>query len=128
MRYIDSKSIIELKISVVKVSKLYKIIHLMFVDDILLMSKADRTEWLFILDVLHIFCNVTGLSINSLKSTVHYWGVSEAELSTLNDSIPFPFLDLKDGLTYLGFRLKLGASTSTDWSWLVAMFERKIGF
>jgi hypothetical protein len=83
---------------------------------------------LFILDVLHVFCNVSGLSINSLKSTVHYWGVSEAELSLLKNSIPFPFLDLKDGLRYLGYRLKPGASTSADWSWLVAMFERKIGF
>jgi hypothetical protein len=123
-----SKSISEHRISGIKVSNFIKIVHLMFVDDILLMSKADLAEWLVILDLLQLFCSVSGLSINFSKSTVHYWGLSEAELSILKDSIPFSFFDLKEGFRYLGYQLKPGASSSADWSWLVAIFERRIGF
>jgi hypothetical protein len=47
-----SKSISEHHITGIKVSNLIKIVHLMFVDDILLMSKADLAEWLAILDLL----------------------------------------------------------------------------
>jgi hypothetical protein len=122
------KSIAEHKISGLKVSRLIKIFHLMFVDDILLMAKAELSEWLVILDILNVFCTATGLSINSSKSSVHYWGVSEADLLLLKGSIPFTFIDLKEGFCYLGFRLKPRASTPADWSWLVAIFERKINF
>jgi hypothetical protein len=80
------------------------------------------------LDILQVFCTVSGLSINPLKSSVHYWGVSEAELLLLKGSIPYTFLDLKDGFSYLGYRLKPRASSPADWSWLVAIFERKISF
>jgi hypothetical protein len=123
-----AKSISEHRISGIKVSRFIKMVHLMFVDDILIMSKADLPEWLAIMEVLQLFCSATGLSINPLKSTIHYWGLSEAELILLKNSIPFTFIDLKDGFIYLGFRLKPGVSTSADWYWLVALFERRIGF
>lgn len=38
----------------IKVSRFYKLVHLMFVDDILLISSAKLSEWLIILDVLNI--------------------------------------------------------------------------
>jgi hypothetical protein len=79
------------KISGIKVSRLNKIIHLMFVDDILLMSLAELSEWLVILDALHLFCSISGLSINAQKTTVHYWGLSEAELLLFKASIPSLF-------------------------------------
>jgi hypothetical protein len=123
-----SKSISEHHISGIKVSKFLKIVHLMFVDDVLLMTKADLTEWLVILDLLQLFCSVSGLSINYSKSTVHFWGLNEAELVLLKDSIPFSFIDLSKGFRYLGYQLKPGASSSVDWRWLVAIFERRIGF
>jgi hypothetical protein len=63
-----------------------------------------------------------------LKSTVHYWGPSETELSSLKGVIPFSFTDLTFGFKYLGYHLKPGASSASDWSWLVSTFERKIGF
>jgi hypothetical protein len=123
-----TKSFSENRISGIKVSNLVKIFHLMFVDDILLLSKADLAEWLVILDILQHFCSVSGLSINPAKSTVHFWGLSEAELTCLKVSIPYTFIDLNLGFRYLGYQLKPGASSSCDWSWLVAIFERRIGF
>jgi hypothetical protein len=77
-----SRSFSEHKITGIKVSKLIKMVHLMFVDDVLLMSLADPEEWLCILEVLQRFCLVSGLSINLAKSTVHHWGISDSELQS----------------------------------------------
>jgi ribonuclease HI len=123
-----SKSFTDHHISGIKVSNCIKIVHLMFVDDVLLLTKADLAEWLVIQDVLQLFCSVSGLSINYSKSSVHYWGLTDAELLLLKDSIPFTFINLSEGFNYLGFQLKMGASSSGDWRWLVALFERRIGF
>jgi hypothetical protein len=49
-----SKKLSEQHISGIKVSKYIKMVHLMFVDDVLLMSKADLSEWLVIQEVLHL--------------------------------------------------------------------------
>jgi hypothetical protein len=110
-----TKSFTEHKISGIKVSNLIKIVHLMFVDDVLLLSKADPEEWLIILEVLQRFSTVSGLSINHSKSTVHYWGLTDSELHNLKDSIPLTFKHLSEGFIYLGFRMKMGASSPSDW-------------
>jgi hypothetical protein len=123
-----SKSISDHHISGIKVSKFLKIVHLMFVDDVLLMSKANQTEWIVILDLLQKFSSASGLCINFAKSTVHYWGLNDNELCSLKASIPFSFFDLSQGFKYLGYMLKPGSKNSEDWRWLVAKFERKIGF
>jgi hypothetical protein len=123
-----TKSFNELKISGIKVSKFIKIVHLMFVDDVLLLSNADLAEWSVIQDVLLCFCSASGLSINLSKSSVYYWGLSETELLSFKASLPYTFFDLREGFRYLGFQLKLGAYTPADWQWLVNLFERKIAF
>jgi hypothetical protein len=123
-----SRSISDHKISGIKVSKQIKMVHLMFVDDVLLMSTADPMEWHCILEVLQSFCLVSGLSINHAKSTVHFWGVSDADLQLLKATIPLNFLNLSEGLNYLGYHLQMGASSSSDWSWLVASFKKRIDF
>jgi hypothetical protein len=52
----------------------------MFVDDVLIMTKADLVEWTVIQDTLLHFCSISGLSINHSKSSAHYWGLSASEL------------------------------------------------
>jgi hypothetical protein len=59
-----SRSSDDHSISGIKVTKLLKIVHLMFVDDVLVMSKADPLEWRVILDILQAYCHVSGLCIN----------------------------------------------------------------
>jgi hypothetical protein len=121
------KSFSEHKISGIKVTKLIKMFHLMFVDDVLLMTNVVLSEWTVIQEVLFQFCSVSGLSINQSKSTVHFWGLSDPELHCFKLSIPYTFIDLKEGFKYLGYQLKLGASSPDEWLWLVKLFERKIG-
>jgi hypothetical protein len=100
----------------------------MFVDDVLLLSRAHLAEWTTIQEVLQHFCSATGLSINLSKSSVYYWGLSAPELLDFKASLPFSFFDLGEGFKYLGFQLKIGAYSPADWHWLVNLFERKINF
>jgi hypothetical protein len=114
-------------ISSINVIKHLKIIHLMFVDDVLVLSKADPLEWREILNILPAYCYVSGLTINSKKTIVHYWGLAEQELNHLKAILPFTFVDLSYGFKYLGYYLKSRAAKTEDWGWLVAKIEKKIG-
>jgi hypothetical protein len=100
----------------------------MFVDDVLILTKADFAEWQLIQDILHLFNLVSGLCINYSKSSAHHWGLLDPELHHLKNHLPYSFLDLKEGFRYLGYQLKMGASLPEDWRWLVATFEKKIDF
>jgi hypothetical protein len=62
------KSKLENKLTGVKVSNMINILHLLFVDDVLILTKADLSEWKEIFDLIHLFCKVTGLQVNSLKT------------------------------------------------------------
>jgi hypothetical protein len=59
----------------VKVSRIVKILHLIFVDDVLIMSKASLDEWKVIKSLLDRFCCASGLKISPLKSTFHFSGI-----------------------------------------------------
>jgi len=48
----------------IKVSRLTKILHLLFVDDVLIMSKAILLEWREIDKLIYLFCKSSGLSVN----------------------------------------------------------------
>jgi hypothetical protein len=122
-----SKSSVDHSISSIEITKLLKIVHLMFVDDILVMSKVDPLELRVIIDILQAYCHVSEICINTLKTTVHYWGLKEAELYPLKDILPFTFADLSTGFKYLGYYLNLGSSKYDDWSSLVEKIEKKIG-
>jgi hypothetical protein len=100
----------------------------MFVDDVLIMNKADLAEWTVILDILRQFCSISGLSINFTKSSAHCWALSAPDLTLLKNLFSLNFIDLKEGFNYLGYQMQLGASLPGDWCWLVSSFERKIDF
>jgi hypothetical protein len=53
----------------VKVSRIVKILHLILVDDVLIMSKASLDEWKVIKSLLDKFCCASGLKISPHKST-----------------------------------------------------------
>jgi hypothetical protein len=58
------------KLTGIKVSRLIRIIHILFVDDILLMTNASLNEWKEIEDTIKFFCKASGLKVNIEKSTV----------------------------------------------------------
>jgi hypothetical protein len=42
----------------IKVSRLIKILHLLFLDDVIIMTNAKMSEWIEIHKILNIFCKV----------------------------------------------------------------------
>jgi hypothetical protein len=122
-----TKGKVDNKISGVKVSSLVNIPHLLFVDDVLIMSNAGIIEWKEILDCINLFCKDTGLQVNSSNTIVHFEGLSETELVPFRNLLAFPFIALNLGFKYLGFFLKTGSQRVVDWMWLVNKIEKNIG-
>jgi len=65
------------KISVIKVSRTIKILHLLFVNDVLVMSNDSLHDWSEIKKILNIFCCATSLLINWDKSTFHFANIHQ---------------------------------------------------
>jgi hypothetical protein len=68
------------KVTGIKVSRMIKILHLFFVDDVLIMTKATLQEWLEIDKIIKLFCKASGLQVNDSKTTIHFEGLTEADL------------------------------------------------
>jgi hypothetical protein len=75
------------KITGIKVSRTIRILHLLFVDDVLIMTNGTLHEWLEIKDILHIFCSATGLLINWNKSTFHFANINQSILDMFSHSL-----------------------------------------
>jgi hypothetical protein len=54
---------IEGKITGIKVSRVVKILHLLFIDDVLIMTTGSTQEWTEINNLLKTFCNASGLRL-----------------------------------------------------------------
>jgi ribonuclease HI len=115
------------KITGIKVSRTIKILHLLFVDDVLIMTNDSLQEWIEIKEILSTFCCASGLLINWDKSTFHYANLQQQALEQLKGIFPHSFTHLSAGLKYLGYFLKADSYKSADWNWLIAKFEKKIG-
>jgi len=68
---------IEDKLIGIRVSKSIKILHILFVDDVIIMTGATIQEWWEIDKVLKLFSLTLGLLINITKSMLHQSGLTE---------------------------------------------------
>jgi len=75
----------------VKVLRLIKILHLLFIDDVLIMTNDSILEWREIKNILQVFSNAYGLHINWSKSTFHYSNLSDQSLNHLKVLFPHTF-------------------------------------
>jgi hypothetical protein len=114
------------KLTGVKVSRIIKVLHLIFVDDVLIMSKASLEEWQVIKTLLETFCCASGLKISPQKSTFHFNGIQEDSLELFRRLFSFNFEDLSVGFCYLGYHLKFEKSSFEDWRWILIKFEKRI--
>jgi hypothetical protein len=115
------------KISGIKISRTIKILHLLFVDDVLILSKGTLQDWIEIKEILHLFCIATGLTINWDKSSFHFANIPCTTLDQIKDIFPFTFVPLTTGLNYLGYHLKPDSYKPSDWNWLLIKVENRIG-
>jgi hypothetical protein len=121
------KNKVERNLTGIKVSSMINILHLFFVDDVLILTKADLIEWREIKNLILLFCKASGLQVNSTKTTTHFEGLSETELEPFRSLLPYTFTSLHIGFKYLGFHLRIGPQRATDWSWLLTKIKKKIG-
>jgi hypothetical protein len=110
----------------VKVSRVVKILHLIFVDDVLIMTKASVEEWLLVKDILDHFCSASGSKINHSKSTFHHAGLQDADLARFKELFTYKFMELELGFKYLGYFIKVEKTYFEDWRWLLIKFEKWI--
>jgi hypothetical protein len=95
------KSQSEGKIVGIKVSRLVKILHLLFLDDVLIMTSGSPLEWKEIDKLLQIFCSATGLQINWTKTTFHHANIQDQDLEVLKSIFPHSSIHLSQGFQYL---------------------------
>jgi hypothetical protein len=114
------------KITGIKVSSLYKILHVLFVDDIIIMTRVDLKEWWEIDKIISSFCIASGLMVNQFKSTVLHAGLSSNDLTPFKDLLPYSFMDLSEGFKYLGYQLKTRTFRVEDWDWLLTKVLKRI--
>jgi len=110
----------------IKVSRLINILHLLFVDDILIMTKTSIAEWKEIKKVFGRFCSASGLKINDKKNSFLQHGVRQQELEILKANFYYNFIDLSTGFRYLGYYLNIDRYKNEEWQWLIAKYESQI--
>jgi hypothetical protein len=110
----------------IEVSRLTKILHLLFVDDILILTHALVQEWTVVMELIIVFFMESGLKVNPTKSMMHYLGLLEMKLDVFKICIPYSFSDLTEGFKYLGYYLKDGIPKYKYLSWLIQKVEKKI--
>jgi hypothetical protein len=118
---------VEGNITWIKVSRLVKILHLLFVDDVLIMTNASMPEWREISRILLVFCSASRLQINWTKSTFHFANLQAQPLEQLKVLFPHNFIHLSSGFKYLGYYIKAYHYKAIDWDWLVSKVENKLG-
>jgi hypothetical protein len=94
------------KLTGMKVARIVKILHLFFVDDVMIMTREKIQEWQEIADLLSVFIRASRLEINLSKSTFHYSGLQGDLLEQFKELFPYNFMDLNSGFQYMGYYLK----------------------
>ena len=110
----------------IKVTILLWVLHLLFVDDIFIMTNASVNEWSEIHRLLVIFFNATGLMVNPHKSSFYQFGVQPTVLDAIKSIFSFDVSHLSSGFKYLGYFLKVDRYKAVDWDWLLKKFESRI--
>jgi hypothetical protein len=113
-------------LSGVKISGLTHILHILFVDDVLILTSASLAEWSIIHSIISTFCAASGLEINLHKSVFLALNAQEPLLTNLKELFGIAAAELKEGFSYLGFFIKSSRYSSKDWLWLIDKFERRI--
>jgi len=121
------KAQVEGKMLGAKPSRLFKVILLLFVDDVLIMNKARDLEWEDISYIILAFYRASRLVINPQKYSMHYPGIVDLDLDSYKEIFPFNFVGLDVGFRYLGYYLKPANYRVEDWRWLLKKIEKRIG-
>ena len=100
--------------------------HILFVDDIIMVSDGSERSLSTLYEVLLIFCKASGMIINEDKSSLYYSSLNESELLTIQNIFSFNIEKIESGMKCLGFHLKPCRYLKKDWDWLITKVEMRI--
>jgi len=106
---------------------MFHILHLFFMDDVLILMKVDLQEWLEIDKLIVLFCKASGIQVNVSKTTLHFEGLSKSDLTPFRSFLLYNFSALDTGFKCLGYHLNTSMQRAVDWNWLLIKMEKKIG-
>ena len=92
--------------------------HVLFVDDIVMVSDGFEQSLSTLYEVLMVFCKEYGMVINEDKSSFYYSGLDESELISLQN--------IFSCMKYLGFHLKPCRYLLKYWDWLIVKEEKRL--
>ena len=95
-------------------------------DDVILFGFGSVEEWKAFKEILDIFCEASGMSININKSSFLHNDLDADFLQNLAGNFPYRLDLLSKGFVYLGCYLKPSGYLIRDWFWLVDKFEKRI--
>ena len=114
------------KVKGIKISKELSLTHLLFVDDVILFGIGTFEEWIALKVLLDIFCEASGMLINSEKSCFLFNNIDDGMITRITHSLPFKTQPMTSGFKYLGYFIKPLGYLVKDWLWLIKKFENRI--
>ena len=80
--------------------------HVLFVDDIVMVTDGSEQSLSSLFEVLMIFCKASGMNTNEHKYALYVSNLDESEVITLQNIFSFSVNNIEFGMKYLGFHLK----------------------
>ncbi|XP_026417308.1 uncharacterized protein LOC113312787 [Papaver somniferum] len=103
----------------------HAITHLLFADDILIFTKADRHNVTGILNTLNQFSNISGQLLNLNKSSV-YFSNNMSPTAKHDLSSALNMIEMQDTYKYLGVTLLIGRDKSKAFKPLIQSFYARL--
>ena len=102
----------------VKITNMFIIAHLLFVDDIFLFSRGSTEEWCVIYEVLKVFYEATCMDISPTKSSFIECRIEGNIKEHISAFLPYQMDPINKGIKYLGYFIKSNHYLKEDWRWL----------
>jgi len=109
----------------IKISLTKFLIHLFFVDNVLLFGARFVHEFQTLRDILDLLCSTNGMQINLAKSNLFVSSLQEEVLALLDNILPFLRKSINVGVKYHNFELKPNVYSVDNWLWLFKKFKRE---
>ena len=97
------------------ISPQLSLIHLLFVDDVILFDTGTFEEWVDFKVILDNFCAASGMCINMDKSYFLFNNVEEGILNRISHSLSFKYDHISLGFKYLGYFINPLGYLVKDW-------------
>lgn len=100
------KFIIKGKIHGIKIARILKITHLLFVGDVVIYGRWAVEEWVSYKELLEFFCSASRIVASESKSLFLEYGLDASIKYQIQEMFPFQFKDVESRFKYFSFFFK----------------------